>query len=75
MLDKALKETLQKIQSCSYFNKSETDIPNEEESSTSLTEEKNNGSLYTESQYTEQSETTVTNEVNSFNVNFMPVKV
>lgn len=60
---KALKETLLKIQSCTYFNKSEPDIPIEEEPcNVSVLEEKDESVLASESQYAQQSEASIRNE-------------
>ncbi|XP_035233301.1 caprin-1-like isoform X2 [Stegodyphus dumicola] len=53
---KSLKETLQKIYTCTYFNKTDT-IPNETESNTSLSEEKENEpQVFVEPQYGQSSD-------------------
>lgn len=65
IIDKALKETLSKIQTCSYFNKNESDIPNEEEeeeSNSNLQEEENTTTAETEPQFAEAS---IRNDVNN----------
>ncbi|XP_054719925.1 caprin-1-like isoform X2 [Uloborus diversus] len=58
---KGIRETLQKIQFCSYFNKSENEMPAEVESIESVPEDKDTKSL--DQDYAQESDATVRNEV------------